>query len=155
VDAGGATAGTGFLARTAVDRGAVLVLTCAHVVVDAGAGPGDGVDVCFRGAAGWGVTEARAVVDAAAWRDPSGADVAVLQLAVEPPARAAPFVVGSSLRAVRGRRYATFGFSAPKAVEGMPGDVEVVDRTTEDGFPVVTVRSNEVSRGFSGAPVWD
>jgi WD40 repeat protein len=51
--------------------------------------------------------------------------------------------------------FRTFGFPDAKPVEGMPGKCEVIGRTTERGFPVLQLRSSEVTRGFSGAPVWD
>lgn len=38
---------------------------------------------------------------------------------------------------------------------GMPGVIEVTGRTTLGGAEVVQGRSDEVSLGFSGAPVWD
>lgn len=37
----------------------------------------------------------------------------------------------------------------------MAGEVHVTGATSDGGFDVLQLRSNEVSRGFSGAPVWD
>lgn len=37
----------------------------------------------------------------------------------------------------------------------MPGLIEIIGRTEEGGAPIIQGRSDEVSKGFSGAPVWD
>jgi WD40 repeat protein len=140
--AGGGTAGTGFLVA---DR---LIVTCAHVVGGASARP----DVEFWLGDRTEVRRARVLSEY--WTGETAQDVAVLELGETAPAGAASVVLGVSAQAT-GRDYATYGFPKAKLVEGMPGVVRVTGRTTERGYPVLAIRSNEVSLGFSGAPVWD
>jgi len=141
----GTTVGTGFLVT---DDG--LIATCAHVVQGAGAGPGDTVRVAFHATA----EEREAQVEPAWWRVPDAEDVAILRLERPLPAGVTPLPLGSSA-SVEGHALTTFGFPAPKPVEGMAGKCEVVGRTTERGFPVLQLRSSEITPGFSGAPVLD
>ena len=63
--------------------------------------------------------------------------------------------IGNAESAQAGDSYATFGFPLAKPTEGLPGNVDITGWTTEGGCPVLAVRSNEVSLGFSGAPAWD
>ena len=139
------TAGTGFVVT---DDG--LIATCAHVVQGAGAGPDDTVRVAFH------VTEeehkAQAEIDW--WRGPDAEDVAILRLEGPVPEGVVSLSLGSSA-GVEGHTLTTFGFPDAKPVEGMAGKCEVVGRTTERGFPVLQLRSSEVTPGFSGAPVLD
>ena len=145
LDSDGGTAGTGFVAT---DDG--LIATCAHVVRDAGAGPGDTVRVAFHATG----KERKARVERDWWRDPDAEDVAILRLEGGLPEGVTPLLLGSSADAV-GRTFRTFGFPADKPIAGMAGKCEVVGRTKEAGFPVLQLRSSEVTLGFSGAPVWD
>ncbi|MBE9507992.1 MAG: trypsin-like peptidase domain-containing protein, partial [Chloroflexi bacterium] len=141
----GETAGTGFLVT---DDG--LIATCAHVIEAAGANPGDTVRVAFHATG----EEREAQVEPAWWRAPDAEDVAILRLDGPVPEGVIPLSLGSSA-GVEGHALSTFGFPDPKPVEGMAGKCEVVGRTTERGFPVLQLRSSEVTPGFSGAPVLD
>lgn len=49
----------------------------------------------------------------------------------------------------------TYGFPESKKIEGLPGKCEVIGETKEDGSTVYSIVSEQVSFGFSGAPVWD
>jgi len=141
----GTTAGTGFVVS---DEG--LIATCAHVVQYAGAGPGDTVRVTFHA-----VDEEReAIVEPEWWRAPDVEDVAILHLDGPLPEGVVSLPLGSSAGA-EGHTLSTFGFPDAKPVEGMAGKCEVVGRTTERGFPILQLRSSEVTPGFSGAPVLD
>ncbi len=141
----GETAGTGFVVS---DEG--LIATCAHVVQGAGAGPGDTVRVAFHATG----EVCEALVETAWWRAPEAEDVAFVRLDGPLPDGVTPLLMGSSA-GVEGHALATFGFPHAKPVEGMAGKCEVVGRTTERGFPVLQLRSSEVTPGFSGAPVLD
>jgi hypothetical protein len=138
----GETAGTGFVARAHDAGEPALIVTCAHVVEDAGSGPGGVVEICFGGPSGW--TEARqsATVNKDSWRGTDQEDIAVLEVNGPLPPNVRRIALGSSARATTGRTYRTFGFPSTKPVEGLPGIAEVVDRTTEGGYEVVHVRSN-------------
>ena len=141
----GTTAGTGFVVT---DDG--LIATCAHVVEAAGAGPSDTVRVVFHATS----EEREARVEPDWWHGPDAEDVAILRLDGPLPERVMLLLLGSS-GGVEGHTLTTFGFPDPKPVEGMAGKCEVVGRTTERGFPVLQLRSSEVTPGFSGAPVLD
>jgi WD40 repeat protein/S1-C subfamily serine protease len=140
---GEATAGTGFLVS---EDG--LVATCAHVLAR-----GDRFGVEFRFGPGAGQVR-EAAIDPDLIRPPDAEDVALLRLPGGVPPGVEPLPLGSSA-APNGASYSTFGFPSTKPLEGMAGRVEVTGRTSEGGFEVLQLRSNEVSRGFSGAPVWD
>ncbi len=141
----GTTAGTGFVVN---DEG--LIATCAHVVEYAEAEPGGTVRVVFH------VTdeERQATAEPDWWRSADAEDVAILRLEGPLPKRVAPLPLGSSAQAEEDM-FSTFGFPDAKPVEGMAGKCEVIGRTRQSGFPVLQLRSSEVARGFSGAPVWD
>ncbi|MEV0232020.1 PQQ-binding-like beta-propeller repeat protein [Nonomuraea sp. NPDC050786] len=141
LDGQGGTAGTGFLVQ------GDLILTCAHVV-DGGNGPVDQVTVEF--ATG---ERARATVDPSSWRG-GGADLAVL--VPEPGGSPRHALHLGSSRLIEGRDLRTFGFPQLNAVEGLAGEVHVLRGSTRlGGVEAFVLRSQEVTRGFSGAPVWD
>lgn len=145
LDVEGRVSGTGF-----VVTGKGLIATCAHVLAAAGAGPNDTVRITFRANS----EESTAQVEPAWWRAPEAEDVAVLHVDGPLPKEVMALPLGSSAGA-EGHILTTFGFPDPKPVEGMPGKCEVVGRTTERSFPVLQLRSSEVTPGFSGAPVYD
>ena len=141
----GVTAGTGFVVT---DDGHIA--TCAHVVEGAGAEPGDTLRIVFHATG----EEAKAETGLDWWRVPDAEDVAILRLAGTLPDGVKPLPLGSSA-GVEGHTLTTFGFPDATPVEGMAGKCEVVGRTTQRGFPVLQLRSSEVTPGFSGAPVLD
>ena len=110
----------------------------------------DGVDLVFHATG----DRCYARVEPTWWRPVDGEDVAILPLDGKLPEGAEPLKLGSSTDA-EWRTFSTFGFSRRKPVEGLSGKCEVIGRTTENAFPVLQLRSDEVTRGFSGAPVWD
>jgi hypothetical protein len=141
----GGTAGTGFLV------GEGWIATCAHVLEHAVEADGT-IGIEFFAARNGLRAVARPVAEFV--RPVDAEDVALLRLLQSAPGLAAPMVIGTSATAI-GRSFSTFGFPAVKPVEGLAGHVLVTGRTTEGGSPVLQLRSNEVSLGFSGAPVWD
>ncbi|MBN1955412.1 MAG: trypsin-like peptidase domain-containing protein [Anaerolineae bacterium] len=145
LDAQERTVGTGF-----VVSGDGLVVTCAHVIASAGSGPGKTVQVAFHAT---GEQRAAQVVPEW-WRGTTAEDVAVLRVEGALPEGVSVLSLASSARA-KGRSLATFGFPSVKPLEGLAGQCEVIGRTTERGFPVLQLRSTEVTPGFSGAPVLD
>ncbi|MDT0308917.1 trypsin-like peptidase domain-containing protein [Streptomyces sp. DSM 44917] len=153
--------GAGFLA------GPGLVVTCAHVALLAGLGPGDEAEVRFSQLPG--APRRRAEVLEGAWRDPEAEDVAVLRLAGVPP-EARPLTLGSAAGSA-GHRVASFGFpeQAPPGGRfgyGVAGDLLPAgpeeerggerdeERGNDRGLLQVT-RANELASGFSGGPLVD
>lgn len=148
VDAKGGTHGTGFLVSS--DG---VVVTCTHVA-EAACKHG-GIAVVFR------FSEENAPRPAVLDEDLSlpadAADIAFLRLDDLPPADVAPAVLGSSMPrdAVLGD-LKTYGFPFGKApVDGLPGSIIVVGETRDAGSGLLLVESQEITGGFSGAPVWD
>ena len=138
----GAVAGTAFLAGPLGH-----LVTCAHVLADAGYAPGH--EVTLRRSN----DETVIARVGTAWGDPDREDIACLDLTV--PAATPGFEFGSSAGVRPGARYGTFGFPMLMRREGMPGVIEAVGITHEGGAQALQGRSDEVSLGFSGAPVWD
>lgn len=140
-----AIAGTGFV----VSRDG-LIATCAHVVEQAGAGPGGTVAVRLRKHG----TEHPAEVLRDGWRAPAAGDVAILRIADRPFAGDPGIPLGSSA-GTTGHQVRTFGYPALGLIAGAPAAGEVLGETAEEGKPLLALRSGEITAGFSGAPVWD
>ncbi|MBW4579616.1 MAG: trypsin-like peptidase domain-containing protein [Tildeniella nuda ZEHNDER 1965/U140] len=139
------TVGTGFLTT---DDG--LIATCSHVICAAGVVPGETICLVFQA-----IGEKReATVEPSYWSDPEAEDVAILRLKGVPPAGVNPLALGTSLGLGR-FILSTFGFPEAKPDEGLPGLCEVIGNTTNEGIKVLVLKSNEISYGFSGAPLWD
>ena len=167
----GKTLGTAFVAHV---NG--LLVTCAHVLEKEPGVPDGSSPVNFEFASG---QKGTAKVVPEYWRASNAQDVAVLKVeqtftisdatdvvfeagptdvADDRPV-ALPLGYSAHLRdreedVTRPRVLSTFGYPR-KTREGLPGLCEVVGQTKDNTFDVYTVRSNEVSYGFSGATVWD
>src|SRR5688572_8494997 len=132
LDTDGETVGTGFVVT---EDG--LIATCAHVVDDAGMGPGDTIGLLFRANED---EERQAIVSPEYWTDRDAQDVAVLSLKGPLPNGVVPMLLGSSFGS-EDHSFRTFGFSAAKPVEGMPGAGTFTGWTTEKDFSVVQFHS--------------
>ncbi len=135
------TAGTGFF----ISKNG-LIATCAHVV--ASYEMGEIVSVILFS----NKNKYKAVIEERWWRKPSDEDVAILRLLNVPSHDIFTIPLGYQWQ-VENVSLVTFGFPASKSVEGLNGKCEVIGRTTDNGYPVLQLRSSEVTRGFSGAPV--
>jgi hypothetical protein len=154
----GATAGTGFL----VDETG-LIVTCSHVVQDheeQGREPRpEEVKVVFGGG-GAQRNQRIARVIPEWWSGFEAYDVAFLQCEGALPERTKPLPLGFS-SGTEGRKFKTFGFPQVNSVWGVAGKGEVGDLTRIDlggadfSRPVLQINSNEVTNGFSGAPILD
>ena len=136
------TAGTGFVVS---DK---LIVTCAHIVRDAGAGLGDSVRIVLHD------TGEQRQANVKWLSDRDAEDVAVLQLWEPLDSTMEPLRLGVFPNVV-GRSCRTFGFPSVKSVDGLYGNALIVGDTVEAGFPVLQLESQEVTAGFSGAPLWD
>jgi WD40 repeat protein len=145
LDSDGETAGTGFVVTV---EG--LIATCAHVVELAGSGPGGTVGLKLHATG----EEREATVYPEYWTDPDAQDVAILELEGKLPKLVEPLMLGSSPGS-EDHPFHTFGFPEQKPKEGTPGGGIFLQWATENGFEVLTLRSPEVARGFSGAPALD
>lgn len=139
------TAGTGF-----VVTGDGLIVTCAHVVKIAKAGPGDTVFLVFYKTK----EKQKATVDKKYWRDDKAEDIAILRLEEGLPEEVKALPLGSSFHS-RGHTFSTFGFPKDDPIRGMQGQGEVLGSNPEGNIPALQLKSGEVDKGFSGAPIWD
>ncbi|MEU4155164.1 trypsin-like peptidase domain-containing protein [Actinoplanes sp. NPDC026670] len=139
-----AACGVGFVAADGV------VVTCAHVVEAAGAGPGDQVRLAFPRLPG--CPQVVGWVDPGAWRQDE--DVALLRL-TDVPADATSFLLGSAA-GCRGHRVSAFGVP-DGGLRGRFGYARAGDVLSDtDGGPLLQLaEANDVTAGFSGSPVID
>ncbi|MEU9141326.1 trypsin-like peptidase domain-containing protein [Streptomyces sp. NPDC048404] len=138
----GEVAGAAFLTAEGV------VFTCAHVVRNAGFGPGDVVRLRFPQAVG--APQAEGEVLAEPWRAPEGDDVAVIRLR-DTPSAVHPLGFGAAA-GCQGHTVRSYGFPAQAPpgghfCYGKAGDLLGGDR--------LQVISNDLTEGFSGAPLVD
>ncbi|WP_170214934.1 nSTAND1 domain-containing NTPase [Streptomyces otsuchiensis] len=143
----GRVCGAGFLA------GRDLVLTCAHVVQDAGSGPDGTVDLCFVNLPGTPVLRGRVLHEA--WRGRDAEDIAAIRLE-QTPTGARSLRLGAATGA-DGRRLLSYGFPYNGPKNGHYGKGTAGNLLT---YPVNSTRlqlsdANDLSVGFSGAPLLD
>ncbi|MCX4884750.1 trypsin-like peptidase domain-containing protein [Streptomyces sp. NBC_00847] len=147
-DEDGAVVGTGFLiARD-------LLISCAHVLLDGGYGPGDLVSLAFPRVLGAPTVRGRVLHDG--WRDPQDQDVALVRLD-EALAGVAPLPLGSAA-GCSGHRVRSLGFprQAPPAGHfGSATAVGLLPGTDGAGELLQLTGANDLTTGFSGGPVLD
>ncbi|MGX4690710.1 nSTAND1 domain-containing NTPase [Streptomyces sp. JNUCC 63] len=146
----GGVAGAGFLVSQDV------VLTCAHVVRAAGAGPGERLRLIFPRAVGAPEAEGQVLVEP--WRAPDDKDVAVIRL-TEMSAMVQPLALGSAA-GCRGHRVRSYGFpsQAPEGGHfgyGTAGDLLPAATENAGGGLLQLTGANDLTQGFSGGPVVD
>ena len=139
----GKPVGTGFIATES------LVVTCAHVIESAGGHPGD--EVQLQQASG-DILNAKVLPEY--WRDSLAEDVAFLRLPEALPKDALTATFGETEKIVD-HNFRTYGFPDVKGVGGLIGTGVILGKATIQGWPVLQLRSKEVTPGFSGAPVFD
>ncbi|MCX4633089.1 trypsin-like peptidase domain-containing protein [Streptomyces sp. NBC_01443] len=147
----GQVAGVGFL----VAEG--LLMTCAHVIRAAGAGPGDHVRVAFPHV--HGEPEAQGLVLGEAWRGPEDADVAVVRLSAGDGVTGGvtPLALGSAAGS-RGHGVQSYGFPTQAPTGGHFGHGKasgLLPATEERGVHLQLTDANDLTTGFSGGPVTD
>jgi len=143
-DAGGRTMGTGFLVTPS------LVVTCAHVIEDAGAGPGDRVRLAFH--AGGEPVEAEVLPDG--WHP--GEDVAFLRVVGTSPEGTHPATLGPA-QGSNGHPYQALGYPRDGPVLARWPQAKIGGLVPVQGWPIplLQVQGAEVDKGLSGAPVLD
>ncbi|MET8453482.1 trypsin-like peptidase domain-containing protein [Streptomyces sp. NPDC005209] len=144
----GSVAGAGFLVAEDV------LVTCAHVVVAAGSGPGGGVALAFPRVAGADGLEGEVLSER--WRAPEDEDVAFVRV-LGMPAGIRVLPLGSA-EGCRGHKVRSFGFPAQAPYAGHLGFGTVGDllaSSGRDGERLQLTEANDLTTGFSGGPVLD
>ncbi|MGW8528384.1 nSTAND1 domain-containing NTPase, partial [Nocardiopsis sp. NPDC055824] len=139
--------GAGFLA------GENLVLTCAHVVQAARSAPGATVALRFALLPQAPVVRGRVLEQE--WRTLDAQDVAALRLE-QVPDKARPMLLGRA-EGTRGHQVASYGFPAQAPADGHFGYGTAGDLLpdTRVGPRLQLTGANDLTTGFSGAPVLD
>ncbi len=90
------------------------------------------------------------------YSDPESEDVAILKMKDGLPQGARALPLGSS-GGTRGHDFSSFGYPAADDVDGVWGNGRISgDVRTEHGIQLLQLSdATELTRGFSGAPVWD
>ncbi|MDB9460804.1 serine protease, partial [Dolichospermum circinale CS-545/17] len=139
------TAGTGFIVSDE------LVITCAHVITQKETAP-ETVDLVFL----IDNDQKQFTASVEYWRNQNQEDLAVLRLKEPLPAKASPLKLGTSIQ-IEGHQFKTYGFPQSKQNNGVWGQGEIVGRTKHEknNCDLIQLKSNEITNGFSGAPVLD
>ncbi|THA33733.1 trypsin-like peptidase domain-containing protein [Streptomyces sp. A1547] len=144
----GKVAGAGFLVADG------LLVTCAHVVDLAGGGPGTEVQLRFPHREGG--PRVNGLVLTALWRASGDEDVAVVRLSITPP-DLRPLPLGSAA-GCSGHKVRSYGFPAQAPQTGHLGFGEAGDLlppSPQRGIHLQLTDANDLTTGFSGAPVLD
>ena len=142
LNSSGKTVGTGFLVAKN------LVVTCAHVIVDAEAIEGDTIQVQFTGRD----EKVNAWVLPEFWSDASKFDVAFLQIN-EVPSGVLPLRMGRASESRLKNDLYTFGYAIAADEQGIGGLGIFITLKQEGNF--IQFRMHEANHGHSGAPIYD
>lgn len=132
------------------------ILTCAHVIGRAEEAPGEPVWVRFQHVRH--VEALRATVLPEGWHPATEArtgDVAVLELAGDPPPGARPAPLCTTAAGIWHHRFRAYGYPKRHARGGVPVRGEIVDHAGEEWLLLEPRAGWAPEPGFSGAPVWD
>lgn len=135
--------GTGFL----VSKN--LVVTCAHVIRDAGKAPSQEIQLQIRASK----QTMTALIEPAYWKPPDQEDIAFLRLLQDKPEQEEILLLGSS-SGTSGHFFETIGFPASldeaRGYGTIGGSVTLANRKL-----LQLTGATEITSGFSGAPVLD
>ncbi len=146
--------GTGFVVRATGGDGvpinSALIVTCAHVIEDAEVSSGGEVEIRYLK----DDQPAKALATAKWWRPPEGCDIAVLLPQGSVPAGTRLLELGNS-PGTENHPFDTFGFPAANPVKGLPDAGWIIGPISWGNCKALKLDTAGVTRGFSGAPVWD
>lgn len=125
-----------------------IVVTCAHAIIASGSKPGESVSVRFHGSK----EDHRATILKEYWDEAQ--DVAFLQLQIELAELPRPIRLCISGETIN-HQVKTFGYPEGH-INGLNGSGTVTGiLADENDRPLIQLDSGEISRSFSGAPLWD
>ncbi len=140
----GNTVGTGFVLN---DDG--LIATCAHVIENAEAGPGDSVHLVFHHTG----DEATAIVESDGWHAPEAEDIAILRLNGMLPAAIKTAILGTNDNTT-GHSFRAFGYPKVDDIQGIWAEGKILGPITDSkGTTMLQLDSSQVAQGMSGGPV--
>ncbi|KOV15203.1 hypothetical protein ADK90_31885 [Streptomyces sp. XY413] len=131
-----------------------MLVTCAHVVRDAGSEPGGLVRLVFPYVDGMHPVEG--IVLEEPWRDPESEDVALVRLGAAVPGTLVP-PLGTAAGS-RGHKVHSYGFPAQAPAGGHHGygvAGDLLPATEHRGEHLQLTDANDLTTGFSGSPVVD
>ncbi|MFF7976103.1 tetratricopeptide repeat protein [Streptomyces sp. NPDC007905] len=132
------------------------ILTCAHVIGRARDAPGGPVYVRFQHVRHAEALRATVLPDG--WHPATEArtgDVAVLELAGDPPPGARPAPLCTTAAGIWHHRFRAYGYPKKHAHGGVPVRGEIVDHAGDEWLLLEPRAGWAPEPGFSGAPVWD
>ncbi len=142
LNSNGKTVGTGFL--VSYD----LAVTCAHVIVAAGAIDGDTIQVQFTGRS----EKINALVEPKYWRDVKKGDVAILRLDSVPDG-IPPLLLAPAESCRPGSGFRSFGYTSAAGIQGIHANGTIDGYLSE--HRLLQLQSPQANHGISGGPVWD
>lgn len=139
--------GAGFLVS---NRG--LIATCSHVVQSRedqkrGLPKPKQIAIVFEASG----KQEIALVNEQWWRSWDSDDVAILSLEGELPDTAKPLPIGNS-NIVDKHSFISYGYSTTGRIQGIWADGEIIGLVSDK--KILQLKSDDISVGFSGAPVW-
>lgn len=129
-----------------------ILVTCAHVIEALNKKQGDEVEVRLRRTTT--ILQAKILDD---WSPPSQLDVAFLEISDLNGIAATPLQLGYGKDACE-HEFRTFGYPRQGENDGIEASGTIQGIVAKDNVPTnlrLQLRCNEITTGFSGAPVWD
>jgi hypothetical protein len=145
--ADGCTVGAAFLVAERI------ALSCAHVVLAAGGGPGMTVSIRYYALDGRANACSSVTVDPECWRPYEAGDIALLHLTESAPDGVRPLPIGTGVAS--GHDVRTIGFPVTGTTTSLNGAGEILGMVNDNGYPRIDMTMSQATPGFSGAPVYD
>lgn len=145
-DARGRIVGTGFFVRKQT------VITCAHVIIESGSGPGEVVPVRLAEPD----LLCEAFVSEKDWSSPEDDDIALLQIRSVLSVEVEPLLINiNDAQGSMGHPFRSFGYPVVGEVAGIWATGKIEGLVHEAGRDILQLTSQHLAPGMSGAPILD